>query len=201
MKRWLVVLWLLLMALAAAAQDDDGIVYPAPQYATDETLAVVVYPRVNLRTLPGLDGAVADIAILGDRFPVDGISEDGRWYLVQANGGQAWISSGSVIVTHPERIGEVGLELSPEQRASIDAQVALAQSTLGVRGNLNLRSGPGTGYSLVGRVPQTGRVFVQGRNTYGTWIYVNYNGVQGWVSGLLLAYPPGFLLDSIPVVR
>jgi uncharacterized protein YgiM (DUF1202 family) len=187
--------------VAAQTGDDDGETVWPPQYATDETLAVVVYPRVNLRSLPSLDGAVADIAIIGDRFPVAAISQDGRWYLVYVNGGQAWISGGSVIVTHPENIGVIDTEPSPEFVDSINRQVAEAQNQLNVRNNLNIRRGPSTRYNVVAQVPYEDRVTILGRNLYGTWMYVRYNNTVGWVSAEFLAYPPDYQLDRVPVIR
>jgi uncharacterized protein YraI len=106
-----------------------------------------------------------------------------------------------VLTANAEDLERIGENPSPEFIASVNQQVAFAQATVGVRGALNIRRGPSTSYAIIGRVPPDGRVFVQGRDTYGLWILVNYNGTLGWVSSAYLAFPQGYLLDSIPVVR
>jgi hypothetical protein len=156
---------------------------------------------VNLRTAPNTGSLVVDIAILGDKFPIVGIDDSGEWFLVESGSGVVWIHYGSVLVANPDEIDQIGLYPSPEEQASIDAQVEFAQATIGVRGALNIRRGPGTSYGIMGQIPAGGRVYVQGRDAYGIWILVNYNGVVGWVSSSYLAFPPDYRLDLVPVVR
>ena len=48
-------------------------------------------------------------------------------------------------------------------------------------GNLNMRSGPGESFSVIGKVPNGATVTIT--NNYETWYYVEYNGQSGWVSG------------------
>lgn len=202
MTRWIFTLCLLLVALPVIAQsgstaDTD---YP-PQYATEEVFAVVVYPRVNLRTAPTTSSVVVDIAILGERYPIVGTDDSGDWLLVESGSGVVWIHFGSVIIANPDEVERVGINPSDEFVDSVNQQVAFAQATVGVRGALNIRNGPATYYAIIGRVPPNGRVFVQGRNAYGTWVLVNYNGAVGWVSSLYLAFPPDYRLDLVPIVR
>ncbi len=47
---------------------------------------------------------------------------------------------------------------------------------------LRLRSGPGTGYSVIGRVPAGKPLVVIGRNEAATWLLVQDGGRQGWVA-------------------
>lgn len=51
--------------------------------------------------------------------------------------------------------------------------------------NLNLRSGPGTGYSRVGVLPRGETANAIGRNRSGSWAQVQYQGVTGWVAAYL----------------
>jgi len=45
---------------------------------------------------------------------------------------------------------------------------------------LNIRSGPGPQYSIVGAIPGRGRAIVTGCIQGSLWCQVNYNGRQGW---------------------
>ena len=50
---------------------------------------------------------------------------------------------------------------------------------------VNIRSGPGTVYSTIGAIPQSGSATVTGKNADGTWWVINFPagaGGRGWVS-------------------
>jgi uncharacterized protein YraI len=202
MKYWLLICFLSLAfpALAQSNDNDADREYP-PHYATDQVIVLVVYPRVNLRTAPSTSSMVVDIARLGERFPIIGTDETEQWFLVQSGSGVVWIHDGSVLTANAEELERIGENPSPEFINSVNAQVAFAQVTVGVRGALNIRGGASTNAAIIGRVPADGRVFVQGRDAYGTWILVNYSGAVGWVSSAYLAFPPDYRLDLVPIVR
>jgi hypothetical protein len=48
---------------------------------------------------------------------------------------------------------------------------------------LNVRSGPGTNYGVIGQARNGERYDVSGRNAAGSWYQINFNGQTGWVSG------------------
>ncbi len=70
---------------------------------------------------------------------------------------------------------------------------------LGTRVNLNIRSGPGLNYQLVGRITWGTSAEILGRNQAATWWYVYYKGVVGWVSGAYAIPPFGVSPNQIPV--
>jgi hypothetical protein len=51
---------------------------------------------------------------------------------------------------------------------------------------VNIRSGPGTNYNLVGSANQGQRFTVTGKNQAGDWWQIDYNGQTGWVYGPLV---------------
>jgi uncharacterized protein YgiM (DUF1202 family) len=204
MKYWSFIIGLLLLALPVTAQSRATPTAPRelpPHYATDQVILVVVYPRVNMRTAPTTNSAVVRIARLGDRYSIIGTDETKQWFLIEVGSGVVWIHYGSVLTANAENLERIGENPSPEFIASVNAQVALNSVTVGVRGALNIRSGASPDTAIIGRVPADGRVFVQGRDGFGIWMLVNYNGVVGWVNTAYLALPPGYRLDLVPVVR
>lgn len=48
---------------------------------------------------------------------------------------------------------------------------------------LNVRSGPGTSYGIVGQARNGERYDVTGKNQAGSWYEINFNGRTGWVAG------------------
>jgi hypothetical protein len=47
---------------------------------------------------------------------------------------------------------------------------------------VNIRSGPGTVYSIIGAITQGSSASVAGKSASGTWWYIGYSGGNGWVS-------------------
>ena len=125
----LICLILLLTIPSISAQPDEDGVYLPPQYATDETFALVAVNRANLRTAPSItEGVVVDIARWGDRYPIVGIFYTGDmtvrepgtdefvfddpnerevWYLLDTGNGQVWIFGGVVLVSNPDPLEDL----------------------------------------------------------------------------------------------
>lgn len=51
---------------------------------------------------------------------------------------------------------------------------------------INVRSGPGTQYTILGKLNVGDSLDVTGQNVEGTWIRVNFNGAEGWVSASIV---------------
>ena len=65
-----------------------------------------------------------------------------------------------------------------------------------VTSNANLRSGPGTDFSVIGGTVNGQTINIVGRNAEATWYQLDN---EGWVAAQLIANPPG--LDAVPVVN
>ena len=66
--------------------------------------------------------------------------------------------------------------------------VASAAAPAIVTTDLNIRTGPGTGYQAFDVIPAGGRVTVYGCATGYNWCDIGWSGTRGWVSGSYLAY-------------
>jgi uncharacterized protein YraI len=88
--------------------------------------------------------------------------------------------------------------------AALVALLALPSAALAawgqVTGNVNLRSGPGTGYHRILTLPAGARVWVGG--TLNGWYHVRFNGTEGYVSSSYVAtavmMPPRFVRPAPP---
>ncbi|HAJ38561.1 MAG TPA: hypothetical protein DCL15_23075, partial [Chloroflexi bacterium] len=56
---------------------------------------------------------------------------------------------------------------------------------------VNIRSGPGTTYSLLGSEQQGSTFRITGKNPEGTWWQIDYKGSPGWVFGQIVAVTGG----------
>jgi len=79
-------------------------------------------------------------------------------------------------------------EIAPESETpSPTAQSTEACSpTVTTNTNANVRSGPGQIYNIVGTIPQGGTATVEGKNSDGTWWYIEFAAGEGghaWIAG------------------
>lgn len=86
--------------------------------------------------------------------------------------------SGNEILTDYEL---PGLEIQPEYVLAESARTSWTVSTQ--NDSLNMRSGPNTGYAVVGKLSKGTRVIGWGYSSNGpsNWIVVEYNAQYGWV--------------------
>ena len=76
------------------------------------------------------------------------------------------------------------------------ASPALAQVVAMADTDLNLRSGPGSSYEIVGVIPSQGEVTVTGCMTDTPWCQVEFDGTTAWASGDYLSA----MVDNTPTV-
>jgi SH3-like domain-containing protein len=73
---------------------------------------------------------------------------------------------------------------TPLGAATVTPLPAPAELTVNAE-NVNIRSGPGTDYGLIGTANLGQRFPITGRNSAGDWWEIDYNGQPGWVFGEL----------------
>jgi uncharacterized protein YraI len=98
-----------------------------------------------------------------------------------------------------EEAGETG----PEAESSLATAEAVAEVLAAIRvpvGGVNVRSGPGLNFELLGRLEQDATAIVVARNDVGDWWQIEYeageNGL-GWVAGAVVDFNGDS--DSLPV--
>ena len=65
--------------------------------------------------------------------------------------------------------------------------------------NMNVRSGPGTNYPIIGSVSGGASYVATGKNKSGTWWQIDYHGRPGWLSAPLVSF--NGQASSVPVIR
>ncbi len=130
-------------------------------------------------------------------------STDGAWLYVQNNtGANGWVALADVIAFNTESLPTQAVTLNPatptpaatavatsvpmSTTSSVQGRPATAEVTL-QNGALNIRSGPGTSYAVIGKA-QRGETFtLQGRSATGEWVQIttpSLAGGFGWVNAL-----------------
>jgi uncharacterized protein YraI len=76
------------------------------------------------------------------------------------------------------------------------AATAAQARTVVITNNLNVRTGPGTQYQVIGVLPAGAQAWIG--SCSGNWCNVNFNGLRGWSSASYLA--PGYRPPPVVVV-
>jgi uncharacterized protein YraI len=172
----------------ASAPLTDGSAGGAPQATT--TLSM------NLRSGPGTNYAVLRRVPANTTLAIIGRNAASSWVQVNYNGTVGWLAGWLCRIT-----GDLGLAPVTSGTTPSPAPTPSGGTSTGVTAvpnlTVNFRSGPGVGYSLLGRVPGGVTVPVVGRSNDSGWLQINYNGTVGWVAGWLCTVSGN--LNSVPV--
>jgi uncharacterized protein YraI len=165
----------------SAAYLDDVAAAP-PQAPTPVPIATIpanhsadVTTSVNMRTGPGVGYSTMRTLTAGTRVNVTRCAQGSNWCEVSFGGSTGWVSS-----TYLRNVG------AAPQPAPIPIATTPANFAADVTTNVNMRTGPGTGYSTAGTLYTGTRVNVTRCAQGGSWCEVSYLGRTGWVSSAYL---------------
>jgi len=151
--------------------------------------ALNVATDVNIRTGPSTAYPTIRTVVPGTQMSVLGQDATGAWLFVQfGDGVQGWIArfltnftdSAPVVATPPL----AQPPLAPP--ATLPVQIEQATPLQNGIWNVNIRSGPGTGYAVLRTVTSGTQMTILGQDTTGTWLFVQFgDGGQGWIARFL----------------
>lgn len=153
----------LLLASGALAQESAGI-------------AGMIYGTVNVRSGPGTQYEIVGQLAQGDAVLVTARdSEAGRWLLIEAEPAvSGWVGSFMVVI-----------ESDPSALPVVDQTLETSGVTVRVVafGRVNVRSGPGMEYELVGQLDVGDEADALARsNDESDWLYIQRAEFDGWVA-------------------
>lgn len=202
-KLVLVLLFVALMASAVGA-------FAQAQYAAP--IAVVNTGNLNVRSGPGPQFSVITTVPGGSQLPVLGLNEDATWYLVTSPAGNGWVYASFTVPRGDFRFVPV-LTVQNLQGATVsNGTLSLPGANGTVRapvpeldpgrvvvntGNLNVRSGPGPQFSILGSVPGGTTLPVDGTTPDQAWFLVASPFGAGWVDGEFVVFRGS--IASVPV--
>lgn len=125
-----------------------------PAAAVAQEIREVNTAALNVRTGPGTSYSIVGQAHQGEKYAV--VDTSGAWKKIYWAGNTAWFHGGYTIVGNGIRL-----------RVTAN--------------NLNVRSGPGTNYAIVGQA-HLNEIYVQ-KSTQGVWRQIWYGGAARWVHG------------------
>lgn len=176
-------------------------------------ILVVNTGALNVRSGPGPQYTVVTSVPGGVELPVLGTNADNTWYLVATVAGTGWVD---VSFTLPRgdftfvplvrleaftalSVQPVPTSLGLPQLSELVTIPQLEIPTIIVNtGRLNVRSGPGPQYTILGSVPGGTTFDALGVTGDGTWYLVDSVFGRGWISAEFTIFRGVF--DNIPVI-
>ena len=132
---------------------------------------------VNVRSGPGTDYDIIGGISYGSSVTITG--QSGNWYIINYNGRTGYISADYVTISSEEEFTQT---------------TATVNSSIG----LNVRSGPGTTYSVLYTLDNGTVVTVTDKE--GDWYKISYNGQAGYVSGEYLILDENKDYGPLPIL-
>jgi uncharacterized protein YgiM (DUF1202 family) len=188
-KRILVILSMLVLAL--------GVSGVALAQQVQQPIFVINTGALNVRTGPGPQFTIITSIRGGTQVPALALNPDGSWALVATAAGDGWIyinegfavargdfsfvptiSAEEVIAAAAQGASTLTVasgSTAPPVPALISAQVIVNT------GRLNVRTGPGPQFAIIGSVPGGTVLAGIGINGDGSWYYVISELGEGWV--------------------
>ncbi len=199
--------------------DDDDDVLPTPtpasgQGAPQEPPAsvplsgVVMTQTLNVRSGPGTSFPVIGMLTGNDRVEVLFRDHAGTWWIVccvQPGGQQGWVRSSFIRPDFDPALANQLIPIAPNLPVVSPPGAVGGELSATVNAErLNMRSGPGADFDIVGKLVRNNTVAVLARNEHGEWWYVCCAAdatTRGWVSAPYLtpAFDSTAALQLIPL--
>jgi uncharacterized protein YgiM (DUF1202 family) len=173
---------------------------PTPTPIPSTATGVVQSPRLNVRYGPGFQYGVITQLTLGQTVTLAGYrSGDGNWVMINWNGNTAWVSGSPVYLSTSVPVS--GLPVWQGTVPGTGGPIAAEPTaTVAYVYYLNVRTGPGTTYSVIKAAPAGTVVALTGRDAASGWAKVRLaDGTVGWMSASYLVKSAP--MSSLPIVN
>ncbi|WP_338559458.1 SH3 domain-containing protein [Paraclostridium sordellii] len=144
---------------------------PKPSPNVETKTKVVAATSLNVRSGPSTGHGI--IGSLKNNEKVEVISESNGWSKIKYNGKEGYVSS-----TYLKDSNEGGTS-KPDEKPNVGTKTKVVAAT-----SLNVRSGPSTGYGIIGSLKNNEKVEVISESN--GWSKIKYNGKEGYVSSTYL---------------
>jgi hypothetical protein len=173
----------------------------------------VIVISAFVRAEPSEEAEAVASVFEDDVLEVVGRNVDGTWFEVRRPGrifNLGWIFAELIGWKFPsEQLPLTNSDVIPLEGEEASATVAVVEDTgyaVFVLLEANLRDAPFVSGGRLALIPHSTTVPVIGRDSEGTWLFVNYRGIEGWISNINFRRPanmadiPVFIVEGIPVI-
>ena len=144
---------------------------------TTQSGTVKVNGGLNVRSGAGTGYSV--IGSLSNGSKVEIVETSGTWYKIKYGSGYGYVSKDYITVSSSSS-GSSSSSSSSTGSSNSSSSTTTQSGTVKVHGGLNVRSGAGTSYSVIGSLSNGSKVEIV--ETSGTWYKIKYGSGYGYVS-------------------
>jgi uncharacterized protein YgiM (DUF1202 family) len=151
----------------------------------------VITDTLNVRSGPSTADPIIGRLTCGQRVQPNGKTADGSWWRIPFGNG-----NGFIFAQFATQGGTCGNPAAAAPAAAA-APVAAAATTGGgvsvrvTSATLNVRSGPGTNYSILGKLNQNQTVTANGKTADGQWLQIDFNGTKAYIFAAYTTFSTG----------
>ncbi len=145
-----------------------------------------------MRAEPSTGAAVLGIIPAETRVEITGKDPGESWWQInypQGTDGKGWVTAEYVVAANPDQIPVIGGATGTEE-----GPVAVAQQ------QLNVRSGPGTGFNSLGTLNPQDVATLSGKDVNGAWLQIDFQAGpdgKGWISA---AFVQAQGVENLPII-
>ena len=165
---------------------------PPPPQPTVAPVDGATSTQVNVRAEPSTAAAVLGIIPADTRVEITGKDPSGSWWQInypQGIDGKGWVTAQYVVAANPDQIPVIGGAAGTEE-----GPVAVVQQ------QLNVRSGPGTGFNSLGTLNPQDMATLSGKDANGAWLQIDFQAGpdgKGWINA---AFVQAQGVENLPII-
>lgn len=165
---------------------------PPPPQPTAAPVEGTTSTQVNVRSEPSTAGSVLGTLPAGTKVEITGRDPAGNWWqIVHPEGGQGrgWVTSQYVTSANDGAVPVIG-----------DGTGPTSGNTAVVQQQINVRSGPGTGFNSLGTLNARDVARLTGRDPSGAWLQIEFPSgpeARGWVNA---AFVQANGVETLPII-
>lgn len=167
---------------------------PQPAIPAGTPYFIVNTAYLNVRTGPGIGNGILTTVRGGTQLRVTAIDAGGVWYQVETSAGSGWVNSTYGVGRGLADLSRSGSS-SPREGAHLSGPTPRAVVNTA---HLNIRTGPGAGYSIITDVPGGTVLKVLGLSAGRGWYLVEGSFGQGWLNNNYTVFRGDF--SQVPVL-
>jgi uncharacterized protein YgiM (DUF1202 family) len=160
--------------------------------------------NVNVRGGPGLEYEIVGLLGLGEQAEILGISNNLNWWLItlpEGEGQTGWVFEELVTTENTDNVPTVDNDGNPIGGDIRIPTPAPGEASVTAQANINIRSGPGTDFEIIGLMIQGQSAQPIGKTADASWYAINIPSAEngrGWVTSLFLSTEN---VEDVPVLE
>jgi uncharacterized protein YraI len=166
---------------------------PPPSPPTVAPVEGITSTQINVRAEPSTSSSVVGMIPGNTKVEITGKDPDGSWWQInyeQGVDGKGWVTAQYVATTGTPEVPVIGGETATPESENIAV----------IQQQLNVRSGPGTGFNSLGTLDTQAVVSLTGKDPNGAWLQIDFPAGpegRGWVNA---AFVRATGVENLPIV-